>query len=61
MDLDRKILSTYIAYVNNNSKEIRKLFKLTRCERYIENQSNRINSISEKSSLENFDEKNIND
>jgi hypothetical protein len=57
--LSNKILSTYIAYVNNNSKEIRKLFKLTRCERYIENPSNRINSISEKSSLENFDEKNI--
>ena len=57
--LSNKILNTYIIYVNNNSKEMRKLFKLTRCERCLDNPNSRINSISEKNSLENFEEKNI--
>ena len=57
--LSNKILTTYISYVNNNYKEIRKQFKLIRCERQPENQYSRIYSISEKNSFGNFDEKNI--
>ena len=61
--LSNKLLNIYTAYSNNNIKELRKIFRLIKCERLNERENNlknsRLNSISGINSIELFNEKNI--
>ena len=66
--LSNKLLNVYKTYSNNNTKELRKILKLIKCENITETDNNnnnnlknnnRLNSISGKNCLELLDEKNI--
>ena len=54
--LSNKILNSYIAFSNNNYKELRKIFRLIKCERCKGKENNRLNSVSLQNSSEVLDE-----
>ena len=52
--LSNKLLNVYINYSNNHCNELRKIFKMTKCERIKE--FNRVNSKTESNIIEDIDE-----